>query len=140
MQERNSTYSIQNANLGVENEVDRLKAQALMGWDKEFRNLKWLGLEDGMEVLELGSGPGYYTEQLVSNLPRSRVTALEIDSTLQEKARLILTDVPESRLRFVQASIYDTGLPDNTYDFAVARLLFLHLYHPLKLQRKSFVC
>jgi ubiquinone/menaquinone biosynthesis C-methylase UbiE len=131
VQERNSTYNIQNASLGIESEVERLKEQAIMGWEKEFRNLKWYGLEDGMNVLELGSGPGFYTEQLVSSLPRSHVTALEIDSTLQEKAREMLSEVPESNLRFVQASIYDTGLPENTYDFAIARLIFLHLFNPV---------
>jgi ubiquinone/menaquinone biosynthesis C-methylase UbiE len=135
---RNSTYNIKKASLGIESEVDRLKAQAVMGWEKEFRNLKWYGLENGTDVLELGSGPGFYTEQLVSSLPRSRVTALEYDSILQDKAIHMLSDIPESRLRFVQASIYETGLPDNAYDFAVARLLFLHLHHPIQAAKEIF--
>lgn len=138
MQGRNSTYNIQNVSLGIEREVDRLKAQAMMGWDKEFRNLKWYGLEDGMDVLELGSGPGFYTKQLVSNLPLSRITALEIDSILQNKAKQMLSDAHESQLQFVQASVYDTRLPDNSFDFAVARLLFLHLHHPVKAAKEIF--
>jgi ubiquinone/menaquinone biosynthesis C-methylase UbiE len=138
VQGRNSTYNIQSASLGVEHEVDRLMAQAVMGWVKEFRNLKWYGLEDGMDVLELGSGPGFYTKQLVSNLTRSRVTALEIDSLLLDKAKQMLSAVPESRLQFVQASVYDTGLPDNAYDFVIARLLFLHLHHPVEAAKEIF--
>lgn len=131
MQGRPSTYNIQNAVLGVEPEIERLKIQALMGWDKEFRNLKWYGLEDGMNILELGSGPGFYTEQLASNLPCSRITSLEIDNLLLTRARQTLAGVSESRLQFVQASVYETGLPDQTFDFAIARLLFLHLHHPI---------
>lgn len=49
-----------------------------MGWEKEFRNLQWYGLRSGMSVLEVGSGPGFVTEQLVHSLPGSEVTALEI--------------------------------------------------------------
>ncbi|MCV4232480.1 methyltransferase domain-containing protein [Virgibacillus sp. LDC1] len=138
MQTRNSTYNIQNASLGIEREVDRLKAQASMGWEKEYRNLKWYGLKDGMDILELGSGPGFYTEQLLNNLPQSRVTALEIDSLLQDKAKQMLSNVSNSKLNFVQASVYDTGLPDNTFDFAVARLLFLHLHHPVEAAKEIF--
>lgn len=138
MQDRHSTYHIQTTRLGIGQELDRLKAQVGMGWDKEFRNLKWYGLEDGMNVLELGSGPGFFTGKLVSNLPRSSITALEIDDVLLDKAKQSLADIPESRLRFVPASVYDTGLPDHTYDFAIARLLFLHLHHPVEAAREIF--
>lgn len=83
----NSTYNIHNAILGLQTEIERLKVQALMGWDKEFRNLKWYGLENGMSVVELGSGPGFITQQLVNSLPDSLITALEIDKTLLEKPK-----------------------------------------------------
>lgn len=138
MQERYSTYNIQHASLGIESEMNRLKNQAHMGWNKEFRNLKWYGLEDGMDVLELGSGPGYFTEQLVKNLPQAQITALEIDKMLITNAEQMLSDIPESRLRFVEASVYETGLPDNAFDFAVARLLFLHLHHPIDAAKEIF--
>ncbi|RIX50273.1 SAM-dependent methyltransferase [Paenibacillus nanensis] len=138
MQERRSTYRIQHASLGFESEMKRLENQAHMGWSKEFRNMKWYGLGDGMEVLELGSGPAYFTEQLVRNLPQSQVTALEIDKLLITKAEQMLSDIPDSRLRFVEASVYETGLPDHAFDFAVARLLFLHLYHPLDAAKEIF--
>ncbi|WP_442600553.1 class I SAM-dependent methyltransferase [Paenibacillus sp. KN14-4R] len=129
---RNSTYSFQNVNIGEEAELLRLKEQALMGWEKEQRTLKWFGLEDGMKVLEVGSGPGFVTEKLIDNLPHSEITALDIDDTLLKMAKQMLSHVPESRLKFSQASVYDTNLPDNYYDFAIARLIFLHLHNPLQ--------
>jgi len=132
MKEHHSTYNIRNAALGVQAEIDRLKMQAIMGWKKEFRNLKWYGIQNGMRILELGSGPGFFTEKLVNSLPDSLVTGLEIDGVLLEKAKNLLDYVPSSRLMWVQSSIYQTGLPDDSYDFAIARLLFLHLHNPMQ--------
>lgn len=47
-----------------------------------------------------------------------------------DKAKNLLEHVPSSQVQFVQSSVYDTGLPDDSYDFAIARLLFLHLNDP----------
>ncbi|MEK8129441.1 methyltransferase domain-containing protein [Paenibacillus filicis] len=132
MDERRSSYHFQQVSIGEEAELLRLKEQALMGWDKEHRTLRSFGLKDGMKVLEAGSGPGFITEQLVKGLPNGSVTALEIDEVLLGKARQMLSDVPASRLTFIQGSVYRTELPDDTYDFVIARLLFLHLIDPVE--------
>ena len=132
MEERKSTYNIQHSSIGMEAEVNRLKVQAQMGWEKEFRNLQWFGLQDGMKVLEVACGPGFMTEKLVENLPNSQITALDIDQGLLDQAKGLLEHVPAERVQFVQASAYQMGLPDNEYDFAIARLLFLHLHDPLQ--------
>ncbi|SDX04381.1 Methyltransferase domain-containing protein [Paenibacillus sp. CF384] len=89
-----------------------------------------------MRILEVGSGPGFYTEQLVGQLPHSVITALEVDSALLNEARNRIDPQFSSQLEFVHASVYDTGLPDNTYDFVIARLLFLHLKDPLTAARE----
>lgn len=130
MDKRKSTYNFQNVGIGAEAEYVRLKEQALMGWEKEYRNLKWFGLEDGMKVLEAGSGPGFVTEKLLEDFPTSHITGLDIDDGLLERARQRLRHVPASRLSMHQASVYKTGLPDNHFDFVIARLLFLHLHDP----------
>ncbi|MFC3745373.1 class I SAM-dependent methyltransferase [Paenibacillus sp. GCM10012306] len=132
MEARNSTYNFQNVSIGAEAELLRLKEQALMGWEKEYRTLKWFGLEDGMKVLEVGSGPGFVTEKLLDNLPGSEITALDIDDILLKEAKQRLNHIPESRLKFTKASVYNTDLPNDYYDFAIARLLFLHLHNPLQ--------
>ncbi|NOU93114.1 methyltransferase domain-containing protein [Paenibacillus sp. LMG 31456] len=138
MKVHNSTYNIRNATLGFQAEVERLKAQATMGWDKEFRNLGWYGLQDGMSILEVGSGPGFFTEQLIKSSQDIEITALEINSTLIDEAKSRLVNIPPSKLKFVNSSVYDTGLPDNSYDFAIARLLFLHLHNPLEAASEIF--
>ena len=129
---RNSrSYDINGAHRDPETEVARLRAQALLSWEKEARTLGWFGLRDGMTVLELGSGPGFVTEQLLAWLPSSQVTALEIAPTLIERARAYLRGKAGGRLQFVEASIMDTGLPDDHFDFALARLIFQHLADPV---------
>ncbi|MFD0959090.1 class I SAM-dependent methyltransferase [Paenibacillus chungangensis] len=135
MQNRDSTYRIQKSSLGVEREIERLKIQVQMGWEKEYRNLQWYGLQNGMDILELGSGPGYFTEKLALNLPKSQITPLEIDPILMDKATQTLSSIPQGRVQLVQASVYQTELPDNSFDFAIARLLFLHLHHPVEVAK-----
>jgi ubiquinone/menaquinone biosynthesis C-methylase UbiE len=79
-----------------------------------------------MSVLEVGSGPGFITGQLLEMLPSSRLTCVDLDPVLLERAKSYLGD-NASRVDFVEASILDTGLPDNSFDFAYARLVFQHL-------------
>ncbi|NJR26183.1 MAG: methyltransferase domain-containing protein [Richelia sp. CSU_2_1] len=128
---RASTY-----NLEWEREIQRLKAQVNLSWAKEARNLQRFGLADGMNVLEAGSGPGFFTEKLLELLPNSSIAALEIDTALQEKAVEYLQDKGGDRINYVRASVTDTGLNDNTFDFAIARLLFVHLPEPVAAARE----
>ncbi|KRG12644.1 hypothetical protein ACA30_18575 [Virgibacillus soli] len=128
----NSTYNISYSNIGVEAEIDRLKAQVEMSWEKEFRNLKWLGLSNGMKILEVGCGPGFVTEKLAEGLPQSNISALDIDKNLLATAEQRLNKVTNTNVEFIHASVYDTGLPEHEYDFVIARLVFLHLYEPKK--------
>src|SRR5438045_9724778 len=76
------SYKASEMNEDVEKEVERLRGQALWGWDKESRNLSWFGLTDGMSILEVGSGPGFITEQLLALYPNSHITCVEIDPDL----------------------------------------------------------
>lgn len=138
MNTSNSTYNANKANIGIEAEINRLKAQVLMGWEKEYKFLKWYGLVDGMKVLEVGCGPGFVTEKLVENLPNSEITALDVDEKLLTKAKQLLNKVPNSKVKFIQSSVYDTGLPNNSYDYVIARLIFLHLYEPMNATLEIF--
>ena len=79
----NSIYNI----IGLNNEINRLEMQAKLGWKKEFRTLKWLGLRDGMKILDVGSGTGVYSELLLDNLPNSNITDLEVDKNMLSIAK-----------------------------------------------------
>jgi ubiquinone/menaquinone biosynthesis C-methylase UbiE len=130
------SYQISGDRSKFDREVKRLRAQSLLTWDKEARTLGWFGLENGMSVLELGSGPGFVTEQLLTMLPSSSVTALEIAPEMIDKSRAYLANWGTDRHRLVQGSVMDTGLPDSAYDFATARMLFQHLADPVGAARE----
>jgi ubiquinone/menaquinone biosynthesis C-methylase UbiE len=124
--------------LEFEAELARLKAQAHIIWEKELRTLHWFGLRDDMKILEAGSGPGFITELLLNALPHSTVTAVENDYALAEYVEGYLHAQGHDRYQIVEASITDSGLPDNTFDFAYARFLYQHLPDPYAPTRELF--
>lgn len=122
--------------LDLDEETQRLRSQALLAWSKESQVHLRFGLQDGMSVVDLGCGPGFITEQLLALLPHSQVIALDNEPALIERARQLLQGKHDDRLRFVQASVMETGLPDNSVDFAIARFLFEHLPDPVGAARE----
>jgi ubiquinone/menaquinone biosynthesis C-methylase UbiE len=125
------SYNLHGSHRNATAEIQRLAAQARSGWEKEARTLTWFGLEDGMSVLELGSGPGFVTEQLAAFLPTSAITCLEVDPTLLQQAEQYLHGKAEQRIRFVEGSVMDLPFESNQFDCAYARYLFQHLADPL---------
>lgn len=130
----NSIYDI----VGFNNEVNRLETQAKLGWKKEFRTLKWLGLKDGMRILDVGSGTGVYTELLLKNLPHSSVTALEVDKKLFDISKERLSNYEGNRLNLKLGSIKSSGLKESSYDFVVCRFVFQHLENPMEATREIY--
>jgi len=125
------SYDVHAAHRDANAEIQRLAAQARLGWEKEARTLSWFGLEDGMSLLEPGSGPGFITESLLNLLPNSPITCLEIDPTLLKRAEQYLGNKTNKRLHFIEGSVMDTRLANDSFDFAYARLLFQHLPDPI---------
>lgn len=124
------SYKLPSSQGDAQREIKRLAVQARSGWDKESRMLSWFGLKDGMSVLELGSGPGFITEQLISLVPRSPITCVEIDRTLLDQAKQYLQNKASQPVTFVEGSVMDIQLESEQFDFAYARFLFQHLSDP----------
>ena len=116
------------ANVGVE--LKRLKAQVELFWDKEIKTYFNLGLTDGMNILECGSGPGCLTEKIISHLPNVFVTGLEIDPFLVEIANTQFQEKGLERYEYFQGSVLEMEFPDESFDFVIARLLLEHLPEP----------
>jgi ubiquinone/menaquinone biosynthesis C-methylase UbiE len=112
---------------------DYLQQQSCADWHKESRNLHWFGLRDGMSVLDLGCGPGHFTERLADSLPAAKITALDAEDRSLVDARRRL----DGRAVIVQGRAEATGLPSNTFDFVLARLLFQHLREPLPVAEEA---
>jgi ubiquinone/menaquinone biosynthesis C-methylase UbiE len=134
----NSSYQIQRVSGHLQTEIDRLDAQVNLFWEKELKHYKEYGLKDGMSVVELGSGPGFLTEKLLGAFPGITINCLEIDPTLMEIAQQRLKSKYRQRVQMVHASIMNTELPGDTYDFAIVRLLIEHLPDPIRAAREVY--
>lgn len=135
--DRTSSYVASEMPLGLDKEVERLRAQALITWEKEARNLAWWGLRDGMDVLELGSGPGFVTEQLMGLVPNGSVVSVEIDPVLIEKAQGYLQPRLTGRWKLIEGNVMNMALPDDSFDFVYGRYLFQHLPDPVGAAREA---
>jgi ubiquinone/menaquinone biosynthesis C-methylase UbiE len=111
----------------LESEVSRLQRLSQLNWQKEARALSSFGLGDGISLLEVGSGPGFFTQLLSTLVPNGEIIGVEIDPQLIAAAEAYLASRAQSKYRFINRSVVDTKLPDSSVDFAVARLIFQHL-------------
>lgn len=126
------SYHAERETGGLDQELARLRAQALISWPQELRMLQWLGLRDGMRVLELGSGPGYVTRELLHALPSVHIIAVESDRAMTRRARSYLRDADGAdRVDQVESAVGRAGVRDGQGDFAIARYLFQHLTDPV---------
>lgn len=117
--------------VGLNTELVRLKNQAGINWSKELRVLKQFGLKDGMSILEMGSGPGFYTKFILEAFPNSKITCLELNDDFIKYATNYLSDYSE-RIHFVKDNIEYTKLRSNTFDAVISRLVLEHLSSPEK--------
>jgi SAM-dependent methyltransferase/acyl carrier protein len=85
-----------------------------------------------MKIIECGSGPGFLISNIVRDLPHCTATAVEIDPFLVDQLNKNSAINGKKLFEVKHASIYETGLPDNYFDFAIARLVLEHLKEPGK--------
>lgn len=119
-----------NTELGEE--ILRLERQAKTGYKKELRNLKSLGLKDGMSILEVGSGPGFYTELLLESFPNSQIVGIDNDSTYIDLSKKRLEPYGEERVMFINQSITNNNINNNIFDCVIVRFVIQHLEQPYK--------
>jgi len=126
-----SSYKIQGFSADEKSEIERLKAQVELFWDKELVFYKMFGLKDGMQIVECGCGPGLMGQKLLAAFPKSYVTAFEIDPILVETAQNNARLWKLERYEVSERSILNTGLFNDTYNFAITRLVLEHLSDPV---------
>ena len=136
-----SSYQLSEENLSVGDELQRLCSQVQLSWKEEMRLMGWLGLSDGMSVLELGCGPGFVTERLAEYLPTSQITALDCDPLALAYAQERLNNREthaHQRLRWLQGNAEETHLEDGLFDVVLVRLLLQHVPDPLAVLREAW--
>ncbi|MGG7212014.1 class I SAM-dependent methyltransferase [Clostridium nigeriense] len=112
--------------IGFQKELMRLQKQANFGSDREIKMLRNLGIKDDSVILEVGSGPGFYTKVLLDNFPNSEIIALDNDEALLNFAHNMLNNYG-NRVTFMQDDIMKCTIPDEYFDIVIARFVFQHL-------------
>lgn len=125
-----SSYKIENVAVNIDGEIQRLGNQVNLFWEKEIRLYKNAGLVDGMSIVELGCGPGYVLDKLLGEFKKIKVTGIEISPLLVDYASKMLGSKWKKRATVKEGSILNINLADNSYDFAIVRLVLEHLSNP----------
>jgi ubiquinone/menaquinone biosynthesis C-methylase UbiE len=93
------------------------------------------------EFLEIGSGPGYQTAEIIRRFPGARVTALEPSSDMIKVATAYAQsqDV-RNRLTLVEGSVEDNGLIQvlGTFDMIYSTFSLHHWEDPVKAMRNLY--
>lgn len=86
------------------------------------------GFLDGMDVVDFGCGHGNFAHSFLNKGAKS-VLGIDFGADSIRYAAKARDDlgVSEDRLRFREASVYDTGEPDERFDMAVQNGVFHHL-------------
>jgi ubiquinone/menaquinone biosynthesis C-methylase UbiE len=116
--------------VGFQRELMRLQKQANLGADREIKMLRNLGVTDDSVILEVGSGPGFYTKILLDNFVKSEIISLDNDEALLNFAHNMLKNYG-NRVSFIQDDIIKCTMPDNYFDIIIARFVFQHLSDPI---------
>jgi SAM-dependent methyltransferase len=92
-------------------------------------------LQPGLDLLDVGCGPGSITVELAALVAPGRV--LGVDSSAQAIAAAAIAAErssarPASNLAFVQGDVYALELDDGTFDVAHAHQVLQHLAEPVR--------
>ena len=109
-----------------ESMVRNLEAQALAIWPQESDLFRRYALPDDIAILDAGCGTGEISSRLAELYPRARVLGVDILDGHLDLARARYAGLAP-RLAFEHRSIYETGLPDRTFDLTVCR----HVVHSI---------
>ncbi len=136
--EDSGSYRIQDISSNLDMELNRLKAQVELFWPKEMKHYLEFGLKDRMSLVELGCGPGFLIEKLLQRFPRQHIFGVEIDSFLVDYACKYLAERNFKGYKIIQGSILNTGLDENSFDFAISRLVLEHLPDPIQAVKEVY--
>ena len=95
-------------------------------FDDDVRHLlrKWLRLErSNLKIVEMGSGSGYFTEQLIKMANKSSIICVEPDDVLTEYAKKRLGE----KVVFKKGFVGDPPLPDNLADLVICHILLCNV-------------
>lgn len=128
---KTGSYNIASFATSMEAEIRRLNAQVDLFWTLEYALFKRYGLQDGMDVLDCGCGPGRLIELLKGQMPELKCTGLEMDPLLAKAADQMLTDRGLNSFCILQGTAENPGLREPAFDFIILRLVLEHVPDPV---------
>jgi ubiquinone/menaquinone biosynthesis C-methylase UbiE len=93
------------------------------------------------KFLEIGSGPGYQTVEIIKRFPGAQVTALEPSSDMIKVATAYAqSQGARNRLTFVKGAVEDNGLIQDlgTFDLIYSTFSLHHWLEPIKAMRNLY--
>lgn len=90
-------------------------------------------LHGGLDVLDVGCGPGTITADLAERVDPGRVTGIDPSPDVLEQAGTTAAQRGVENVRFVEGDVYELG--DDTYDIVHAHQVLLHVPDPVEALR-----
>ena len=112
-----------------ESMVRNLTAQAEAIWPQEIALFRRHGLTGPLRILDAGCGTGEITWPLAELYPEAQLLGVDIEPSHLARAAERSAAFGE-RVRFEPRSVFDLGLPDDSFDLTVCRHVLQALPHP----------
>ena len=93
-------------------------------------------LAPGLDVLDVGSGPGTITVDLAERVAPGRVTGVDAAPGIVEQAQALADERGLGNVRFAVADAYELDLPDASVDIAHAHQVLQHVARPVDVLRE----
>ena len=95
-----------------------------------------LSLPAGAKALEMGSGTGHVTSDLLTMAGAASAHGIEPSPVMVERANTLFADVPN--LSFAIGDAKNTGLEDQSFDLVLLHTLLCHVPGPEDVVREAF--
>ncbi|MFF8841495.1 methyltransferase domain-containing protein [Streptomyces sp. NPDC015127] len=93
-------------------------------------------LRPGMDVLDVGCGPGTITADLAALVAPGRVTAVDAEQDVLVRARAHAEGRGLDDVRFAVADVHDLDFPDDSFDVVHAHQVLQHVGDPVAALRE----
>ncbi|MER6995674.1 class I SAM-dependent methyltransferase [Streptomyces sp. NPDC000410] len=93
-------------------------------------------LRPGMDVLDIGCGPGTITADLAALVAPGTVTAVDAAAEVLEQAREVAAERGLDNVRFAVADVHALDFPDDSFDVVHAHQVLQHVGDPVRALRE----
>ena len=125
------SYDVATFSTSTKAEIKRLNAQVDLFWAIEYDLLVKYGVQDGMNVLDCGCGPGRLIELLKGKLPGLKCTGLEMNPQLVEAAQDLINSNNLNGCTIQQGTAEKNSLVEKSFDVIIMRLVLEHVPDPV---------